>query len=354
MGKEKKQDRGRLRGKPPGTLSEKADKGAEGIRLDLINYSESFCNENRINLSELQQTGNLEGVKWLNVTGIENSEVLHRIGEVFHIHPLILEDIQHTDQRPKIEEHENYLYIVVKILWWEEQTRSVVPEQVSLIITDSMVISFQEAAGDTFDIIRNRLREKKGRVRSYGEDYLVYALIDSIIDHYFQVMEELEEQFDEAENSIFRGSEEEIPKVLYNFSLQLTEMRKAVQPLREVFLQLQKQELPYLTKTTKIFLKDAQDHVFILTDIHEALREKLNSLRNMHATNLSNKMNSIMKVLTVIATIFIPLTFIAGVYGMNFTYMPELAKPWAYPLVLGIMGALIIAMVIIFKRKKWI
>lgn len=347
--------RKRKTGLPPGTLLDKKTGESAPSVLTLYSYSDSDFREEtvdgNIDFGSLRRE---DGVIWLDIVGIEDSGLLEKIGEAFDIHPLVLEDIQHTDQRPKIADYGNYIYITAKMLWWNEKQETLKPEQVSLLLLENMVISFQEKEGDTFGVIRDRLREHKGRIRSSGADYLTYALLDSIVDYYFQITEVIEEKFDSTEGSILLGKDEQMSETLYLYSTELTELRHCFQPLREVIFQMQKQEIPFIQKRTKLFLSDIGDHIFMIADTHDSLREKLSNLQNMYTANLSNKMNSVMKVLTIIATIFIPLTFIVGVYGMNFEHMPELSIPWAYPLVLGVMAVIVTVMLILFKRKRWL
>lgn len=342
-------------GLPPGTLLDKKHTEVPTSSISFISYNDTAFEEGTLtaqtDFAEYQKEGT---VTWIDVVGNEDSGLLQRLGNAFSIHPLTLEDIQNTDQRPKMEDHGNYMYVVVKMLWWNREKAAVRPEQVSLLLMDNLVISFQETEGDTFGIVRDRLRNHKGRIRANGADYLLYAVLDSIVDYYFHITESIEELFDETEGSILLGKDEQISGKLYGFSTQLTELRRSFHPLREVIFQMQKQELPLIDEQTKVFIGDIQDHIFIIADTHDALREKLSNLQNMHTANLSNRMNSVMKVLTIIATIFIPLTFIVGIYGMNFEHMPELKVPWAYPLVLGVMGGIFITMLILFKRKKWL
>ncbi len=357
--KEHQHKRQRTTGLPPGTLLEKEHTAASASQVTIYAYNDRDLIENSsVSVSALSkqtvEQKERDTVQWIDIVGIEDSELLREIGNTFAIHSLTLEDIQNTDQRPKIEDHGNYLYVVCKMLWLDPGSMEIRPEQVSLLLLDNTVISFQESEGDTFGIIRDRIRGHKGRIRSSGADYLLYAILDSIVDYYFHITETIEELFDETEKTILLGKEENISGKLYTFSTQLTELRRCFQPLREVIFQMQKRELTFIDQQNRVFISDIQDHIFIIADTHDTLREKLSNLQNMHSVNLSNRMNSVMKVLTIIATIFIPLTFIVGVYGMNFVHMPELQLPWAYPLVLGVMCVIVIVMLILFKRRKWL
>ncbi len=346
--------RNRKTGLPPGTLADLPAEQRQEAAIHLIHYSEEFLNEKELEIEKLKDLRKYKGTVWLNVTGLWDSTLLRQIGEAYAIHPLILEDIQNTDQRPKIEEHSQYIYLVTKRIWWDPVKKRIDSEQISFILLKNMVITFQEVPGDTFDIIRTRIREQKGRVRGGGADYLFYALVDSIVDFYFAPFEEMEEEVDRTEKKIFQKQDLTVSETLYNLTSHLNDLRRTLHPMREIFFQMQKEETPLLGKSTSLFLKDIQDHLYILADFYETLRDKITNLRAMHVTNLSDRMNNIIRILTIISTIFIPLTFIVGVYGMNFTHMPELEFRWGYFAVLGFLGILVFVMILIFKRKKWL
>jgi magnesium transporter len=290
-------------------------------------------------------------VSWLNITGVEDAELLERIGEEFGIHPVVLEDIQNTVQRPKMEEYGDTVFLTFRMLQWNE---AVVSEQISIILGPGYVISFQEREGDVFDPIRERLRKNKGRVRRGGAAYLAYVLLDIVVDTYFLILEKLEDEIEEMDDRIERRGAREVIEQLRRIKYEVIAVRRAVWPMREVTDRLHKQDIPQFGDDMPPYLRDLYDHVLRVIDTIELLRETLSSLTDTYHTALSNDMNGVMKVLTIIATIFIPLTFIAGVYGMNFAHMPELNVPWAYPAVLVVMAVVAAGMIVYFRWKRWL
>ncbi|MFW5769110.1 MAG: magnesium/cobalt transporter CorA, partial [Spirochaetota bacterium] len=293
-------------------------------------------------------------VLWMDVIGVSDGETLSRIGDLFDIHPLVLEDIQNVDQRPKFEDYGDYYFTVMKMLSWDDVHLHAKSEQVSLLMGEGWVVSFQERRGDTFEFIRNRIRNKKGRVRSSGADYLHYALLDSMVDYYFTVLEEVEMIFDQTEEEILSDKVARPAEDLHSIGKQVSELRRAILPCREVVYSLQKTDLALISESTRIYYRDIYDHVFRIIDTQEIIREKLSSLFSVYTANVSNRMNSVMKILTIISTTFIPLTFIAGVYGMNFVHMPELSSPYGYPITLGAMGLIALGMIFFFLRRGWL
>lgn len=340
-------------GLPPGTLLSSEEEVP--ISYEMFDFdSELYTESHGDGLPSLEDLKKTETVTWLNVTGVENQDLLHYLGKEFDIHPVVLEDIQNTVQRPKIEEYENLLFLTFRMLQWNEDSSQIVTEQLSVLIGDNFVISFQERPGDVFDEIRKRIREGRGRVRMAGPDYLGYTLLDMVVDNYFLIMEELEELIEDVEESLVEGRRKDVMPRLQMVRRMLISIRRAVWPLRDMMNHIQKLEMKRIQPTTHIYFKDLYDHILRIIDTLELMKETAASLADLYQTAISNDMNSVMKVLTIIATIFIPLTFIAGIYGMNFQYMPELAIPWAYPAVLIVMGLLGVVMLIFFKVKKWL
>lgn len=342
-------------GQPPGTLAKPG--GAVGpAEITVFRYTADSFTEERADPPagpELFRPAGGE-VLWVDIIGVGDSATLTKMGELFGIHPLVLEDIQNIDQRPKFEDYGDYYYTVMKMLTWDKEFRRAKTEQVSLILGPGWVLSFQERRGDTFEVIRNRIRHNKGRVRSAGADYLHYVLIDSMVDYYFTILEEIEVLFDTVEEEILAGFSDYTAGELHQINKQVTELRKAILPCREVVYSLQKTDLSLISESTRIYYRDIYDHVFRILDTQEIIREKMSSLFSVYAANVSNRMNSVIKILTIISTIFIPLTFIAGIYGMNFKYMPELEHPLGYPIILTAMGLIAAGMLILFRVKKWI
>jgi len=291
------------------------------------------------------------GVTWINIDGLHEAEVLEKLGQAFGLHPLMLEDIANTEQRPKLEDYGDYLYVVVKMLYRPDH--SILAEQLSLVIGKNVLITFQERQGTVFDPICERLRNGKGRARLLGVDFLAYQLIDAVIDNYFIVLERLSDEVEALEERVITSPKPDGLKNLHRLKKDMIHLRRSVWPLRDVITALQRGDSPLIGAAMRIYLRDVYDHVMAVADAIEAMRDLLHSMLEIHMSSMSNRLNEVLKVLTIITTLFIPITFIAGVYGMNFKYMPELEWPWGYPAALLLMSAVAGAMVVYFKRKKW-
>jgi len=340
-------------GLPPGTLFEPEEHTEP--EYEVFNFNPGEYHERKgKGIPEFQEFEKESTVTWLNIVGVEDKELLQKIGEKFQVHPVVLEDIQNTVQRPKIEDYGSFIFITLRMMRWSEDEEEIISEQLSLIIGQHFVISFQEQSGDVFYSIRSRIREGKGRIRHEGADYLGYALVDMVVDTYFLIMERLEDVMEDIEEGIVDGEGHKVMDNLRLVRKRFISIRRAVWPLREVMNQIQKQEFSLIDSSTRIYFKDLYDHVLRIIDTLELMKETSSALADSYQTELSNDMNSVMKVLTIIATIFIPLTFIAGIYGMNFEQMPELAVPWAYPAVLSVMLLIGVIMLVFFKYKKWL
>jgi magnesium transporter len=348
------QRRSRKAGLPPGSLIHVGEKKTERAKITIIDYDEQNFQEKEAKAVEecfpFKETAT---VTWINVDGVHDSEVVGRIGNHFGIHPLILEDIMNTAQRPKMEDMEGYIFVVLRMLSLAGKKRDVVSEQVSLILGSNFVISFQEKEGDVFDSVRDRIRTGKGRLRKMGPDYLAYALLDAIVDNYFLLLEKLGEKVEDIEEELVSDPGRKTLQDIHVLKREMIYLRKSVWPLREVISGLERIESDLIRESTGIFLRDIYDHTIQVIDTVETYRDMLSGMLDMYLSSVSNRMNEVMKVLTIIATIFIPLTFIAGIYGMNFRYMPELGWRWAYFVVLGFMLAVGISMLVFFRRKKW-
>ena len=260
----------------------------------------------------------------------------------------------HTGQRPKMEDFENYLFIVLKMFQYDEDKPQTKTEQVSLIFGSNYLISFQEDEGDVFDPIRERIRTDRGRIRKMGVDYLAYSLMDAIVDNYFTVLEKIGESIEDIEDEMLKNPTPEILQIIHTLKRELIFLRKSVWPLREVISRLERWESPLIEKSIDIYLRDVYDHTIQVIDALETFRDMLSGMLDVYLTSVSNRMNEVMKVLTIIATIFIPLTLVTGIYGMNFKYMPELDSPWGYPMVYIVMLIISLVMLIYFRRKKWL
>jgi magnesium transporter len=293
-------------------------------------------------------------VTWMNVDGLHQVEILEKLGECYGLHPLVLEDILNTDQRPKMEDYGEYIYIVLRDLDYSDKSNEIEGEQISLIVGSNFVFSFQEREGDTFDPIRDRIRNNKGRIRKMGADYLAYTLLDSIVDNYFIILEKLGEKIEWLEEKLVTDPARETLQTIHHLKRELLFLRKGVWPLREVINSLARGESSLVTEPARVYLRDVYDHTIQTIDTIETYRDMVSGMLDIYLSSVSNRLNSVMKVLTIIATIFMPLTFLAGVYGMNFKFMPELEWRWGYPLVWLIMAGIGISMIFYFRKKKWL
>jgi magnesium transporter len=341
-------------GAAPGSLHFVGKKRDERIQVSVIDYNAHDLVERPIEvLDELTPFRDTDTVTWTNIVGIHDTEAVQKIGEIFDIHALTLEDIVNATQRSKIEEFEDYLYIVIRIITFDPEIMSIRSEQLSMILGSNFVLSFQEDPRDVFEPVRVRIRNAVGRIRSSGADYLAYALLDVIIDEYFVTLEKIGEEMEDIEELVLENPEPETLERITALSRELVLLRRGIWPARELISSMLRSPSSLVKKKTEPFLRDAYDHTIQIMEIVESFRDVMGNLRESYKTAVSNRMNDIMKVLTIIATIFIPLTFIAGIYGMNFQYMPELAWQWGYFGALGFMVVLGLGLAAFFKAKKW-
>jgi len=306
-------------------------------------------------VGECQQFKDSRDVSWIHVEGIHETQILEELGALFGLHPLTLEDILNTDQRPKMEDFCEYIYIVLKTFTNHgDENKDLSSEQISIILGPTFVISFQEKETDIFKPIRERIRAGKGRLRKSGADYLAYSLIDTVVDNYFTILEQLGERIEIIEESLVKNPSTQTLQAIQHLKREMIFLRKSVWPLRETISSLERTECQLIHDSTGIFLKDIYDHTIQVIDTIETFRDMLSGILDIYLSSISNRMNEIMKVLTIIATIFMPLTFMAGVYGMNFKYMPELEWHWGYFLILGTMMAVAVSMMVYFRKKRWL
>ncbi len=342
-------------GLPPGTLVHVGEKKVESVKITFIDYDEQSFQEKQVtSIEECLKLKDTPTVSWINIDGLHDIELLEKLGRGFELHPLVLEDILSTSQLPKFEDYDKHLFIVLKMLSINEANPSVEAEQVSVILGPNYVISFQERIGDVFEPIRERIRKAKGRIRKMGPDYLAYALLDAIVDNYFVILEKFGEKIESMEEEVIGEPTEQTVQQIHSLKREMILLRKSIWPLREVIGGLQKSESSLVKETTDIYLRDVYDHTIQIIDTIESYRDMVSGLLDIYLSSLSNKMNAVMKVLTIIATLFIPLTFVAGIYGMNFEYMPELKVRWAYGAVWLFMIAVAVVMLCYFKKKKWL
>ncbi len=339
-------------GAPPGTITYTGDNKGDRIKITLIEYNETeFFEQDFYDLSQCISSMKPNLVKWINVEGVHKTEMLEKIGKLYDIHPLTLEDIAHVDQRPKFEDYDNYVVAIMKMINFTDKVEA---EQLSIVLFENMVISFQEPfGGDAFDIIRTRLRQAKGRIRKCGADYLAYALMDAVVDCYFHVIEKIGDIVEDIEEEIIANTDAKSLLQLYNLKREMIGLRKQVWPMRDMISNMVRSETKLINPSTDIYLRDLQDHVIRIIDTVETYRDLLSGVMDIYLSTNANKMNEVMKVLTIMSSIFIPVTFVAGVYGMNFDYMPELHSPYGYAITWGVMLSIMIGLVIYFKKKKW-
>jgi len=347
------QKRSKKTGLSPGTLIHIGEKKPETIDVALFTYSGPQCDERVVSdPNELHPPAD-ETVMWVNVGGVHNVGLLEAFGTQFGLHPLLLEDIPNTDQRPKLEDYETYIFLVMKMLTTTDRG-DILFEQVSFVLGRNYVLSFQEDATDVFQPVKDRLRGGKGRLRQNGSDYLLYTLVDAVVDRYFSVLEVLGEKIESLQEQVMADPKPETLKDIHALKRQLLFVRRAVWPLREAISGVSRSDSPYLHEATNVFFRDVHDHVVQIADTIETLREMVSASLDIYLSSVSYRLNAVMRVLTVITTIFMPLSFIAGIYGMNFEHMPELKWEWGYPIALGVMGVVAAGMLIGFRRRKWL
>ena len=342
-------------GLPPGTLVYVGEKKVEKVIITVFNYdSEQYEEKELKSIEECFPYKDRPNVTWINIVGIHQAEIMEKIANHFGIHSLVMEDILNTGQRPKMDDLEDYVYVVLKMLNYNEEDDEIDAEQISIILGQNLVISFQEKERDVFEPIRERIRKNKGRIRKKGADYLAYALLDSVVDNYFTILEKIGERIEFLEEELVENPSTQTLQEIHRLKREMIFLRKSIWPLREVISGLERGESSLIKETTVIYLRDVYDHTIQVIDTVETFRDMLSGILDVYLSSISNKMNEVMKVLTIIATIFIPLTFLAGVYGMNFRYMPELEWRWGYFAVLFLMAVVGIGMVIYVRKKKWL
>ena len=324
------------------------------VKLHVIDYNENSLTENDPSeISECMPV-NEGGIKWLNISGVHDENIIHEVGERFGMHPLVMEDIANTTQRPKVEDHDDYIFLVVKMAYLRPEDSELQIEQVSLLIGKNYVISLQEKEGDILDSLRERLRNNKGRLRKMGSDYLMYGILDTIVDNYFSVIERIGEQMEDTEEKLLQSASQETLNSIYQLKRELMFLHKSIWPMREVINSLQRDDFELIDKTTFLYLRDVYDHAIQVAETLEILREMSSGMLDLYLSTVSNRLNEVMKVLTIFAAIFIPLTFIAGIYGMNFKFMPELEWRYGYAIWWAVIILVTFGMFIFFKRKRWL
>jgi magnesium transporter len=342
-------------GMSPGTLVYIGEKKDVDVKIQIIDYTKHDVIESEISDTEACLPFiEKESVTWFNITGIHDTRLIADIGSRFGLHALVLEDIVNSEQRSKMDDYGDYLFVVLKMVYTDKPTDAIVHEHLSIVVAPSYVISFQSFAGDVFDPVRKRIHQGRGRIRNKGSDYLAYALIDTIVDSYFNVLGKIGDKVEDLDDRVISDPQTDTLHEIQQLKREVLYIRKSTWPLREITSMLLKGESPVIQDDIHIYLKDVHDHTVQALETIEIYRDMLSTVLDIYLSSLSNRMNEAMKMLTIMATIFIPLTFLAGIYGMNFKHMPELEWGWSYPLLLAIMVIIFLAMLVWFKRKRWI
>tara|TARA_R110002073_G_scaffold313359_1_gene485210 strand:- start:1227 stop:2339 length:1113 start_codon:yes stop_codon:yes gene_type:complete len=343
-------------GLPPGSLVHIGEKYETECKISVTQYNaDKLLHHDIASVSELKQFLDSELITWVNIDGLHDISIVESIGQELSIHPLVLEDILSTHQRPKLEEYDDYFYLAIKSIHVDYKSDfNLQYEQISILLMSNYIITFQEKADDTFNSIHNRLHNQKSHLRRSGSDYLAYVMLDTIVDEYFVVEDRLDEIIDPLEDNLLSHPSVEILRIIQQIRRELIIMKRSISPLRELLTKIQRADTALLQEKTLRYYDDVYDHVLRITESLESYRERIAAMQDIYLSSISNKMNETMKILTIFASIFIPLTFVAGIYGMNFEYMPELKWRWAYPALWIIFITISIGSLIYFKKKKWI
>lgn len=349
------QNRAKKFGMSPGSLVHVGGTRVENVNLSVFDFDKKgLVERENATIEECLIYLDSPTVTWINIHGINDPQIVETIGSHFGLHPLMLEDILNAGQRSKLDDYKSSLFIVMRVYYYNETTQSIEDEQVSLVLGPNYVLSFFEGHRDVFDAIRSRLRLEGSRMRASGADYLCYALIDCIVDHHFVVLEKIESVLDAIDSEVFSRPTTKTLHRIQRLKRQVISLRKGVWPVREVISHMRRTDSPLIAEATKLFLHDVYDHTIQAIDTIDSFRDIVASMFEVYLSNISNRMNEIMKVLTIVSTTFVPLTFIASIYGMNFDYMPELHSTYGYFAVLGTMFMVLCFMLYYFRRKKWI
>lgn len=342
------------KGEIPGSLTFVGIRKMEHPRLRLMDYTPDGYTEKELKkIADALPFKEQPSVSWINIDGVHDADLVRTVGKNFKIHPLLLEDIMDTDQRPRFEENEDGIFIVMKMLRMDQKKNRLIAEQVAFVCSEHYIISFQEQVGDVFEPVRTRIRNHQGRIRNSESVYLMYALIDMIIDNYLLIIENLGEEIEDLEVDILKNPTPQLLARINNLKLELNYLKKAIRPCGDLTLHLLRSESPLINDDIRPFLQDLSDLAKRTVETIDTYRDVLSDQLNIYHSSISNKMNEVMKVLTIFAAIFIPLTFIAGIYGTNFEYLPELHYRYAYFIFWGVLIAVALAMVIYFRRKGW-
>ncbi len=351
-----KKKRKKKAGLPPGSIIFTGKRRVEQIHVHHLKYDGDTLEEKLLDNRETIAFPPVAGVsvEWYDIRGLHDTEMVETIGVAYGIHPLILEDVVDIQERPKFEEYANGNYLLFRELKFDSERKGIKTQQVSIFFTNHLVISFQEEADDLFESVRERLRSGRGRIRKRGADYLAYALLDNVVDNYFSTLDEVESVIEELELEILENPDNQTKSKIHRLKQEMLIVRKSIAPLREAIGRFSKSENEYIDPETLIFIRDLYDHTIQIMDMVETYRDLLNGLQDLFLSELSFKMNNVMQVLTIITTIFVPLSFLAGLYGMNFVYIPELQWEYGYFALLGLMAFIAFMLILYFREKKWL
>ena len=338
----------------PGTVEYTGEKKVDRITIRVIDYdAQNFTEREVERIADCLDYRDTDTTTWINVNGLHETELLRDLGTHYGLHALVLEDIVNTHQRPKVEDYGDYLYIVCRMLSLAEDGLRLDSEQISLVVGRNFLLTFQERPGDVLEPVRERLRKGRGRIRSSGPGYLGYALLDAVVDHYYHVLERFGEQIEDLEEQMLAAAGNASLEQIHLLKREMILLRRSVWPLREMLTSLQRDEPQLMGGDIRPFLRDVYDHIVEIAESVDVFRDVLSGLQDLYLTHASNRMNEVMKVLTIFASIFVPLTFVAGIYGMNFEHMPELGWRWSYPVFWGVILVLVGGMLAFFRRRGW-
>jgi len=342
-------------GQVPGALVFVGEQRVEEVSIRVIDYDQNQLSEKELqDISEGLAYKNSSTVSWININGVHDLKLINEIGKGFGLHALVLEDIVNTGQRPRMEEYDNYMFFALKMMSYESADGKIHSEQLTMVLGETFLLTFQEQPGDVFEPVRERIRKQKGRIRKVGIDYLAYALLDSVIDNYLFIIERLGEEIEEIETEILDNPTQEVLSRINAYKREMNYLRKTIRPAREFILQLSRVDSDQIQPETVPFFKDLLDLANQAVDAIDSYREMLSDHLNIYDSRISNRLNEIMKVLTIFSAIFIPLTFIAGIYGTNFENLPELHYHYSYFIMWGVMVVVALFMLRFFRRKDWL
>ncbi|MFO7831158.1 MAG: magnesium/cobalt transporter CorA [Desulfuromonadaceae bacterium] len=342
-------------GQPPGSAVFIGEQKVSETRIKSVCYSPTELDESTIDPAQAWSPGTSgTTLQWLDITGLHNAEAIKAIGTRFNLHPLTIEDILHTGQRPKMEEFDHYLFFVLKMLHFDQEDKVIRSEQLSIVMGDSFVLTFQEQPGDTFTPVRERIRKQRGRIRKSGSDYLAYALLDTVVDNYIASIERLGEEIEDLENEIIATPNREVLEKINLYKREINYLRKTARPAREFILQLSRLDNDLIQESSVPFVKDLLDLSTQSVEIVETYRDVLSDYLDIYNTGINNRLNDIMRVLTIFSAVFIPLTFIAGIYGTNFEYLPELQYRYSYFIFWGVLIVIAVVMLRFFRKRNWL